>query len=106
MPNPLAVVERRWGTTLRQALLVWCLAWAVCGGVVATAYATEIRGRVIAVGDGDIVTVLDAQRVQHRVRLQGIDAPELRQPFGQRARQALSDRVFRQEVVVKVDTTS
>lgn len=78
-----------------MALLMW---FAICA-----AQATEIRGRVVSVTDGDTVTVLDAQRVQHRVRLQGIDAPERRQPFGRQARMFLSDLVLKREVVVRVD---
>ena len=35
--------------------------------------AAELRGRVVAVSDGDTVTVLDAERQQHKVRLAGID---------------------------------
>ena len=35
------------------------------------------------------------------VRLQGIDAPESRQPFGQRSKQYLSSLVFGQQVVVQ-----
>ena len=76
-------------------LAIGSLAWA--------AQVTEIQGRVVAVADGDTVTVLDTQRVQHRVRLQGIDAPESRQAFGQRSRQYLAAMVHNQEVVVRVD---
>lgn len=78
-----------------MTLLMWL---AICA-----AQATEIRGRVVSVTDGDTVTVLDAQRVQHRVRLQGIDAPERRQPFSRQARMYLSDLVLKREVVVWVD---
>lgn len=49
--------------------------------------------RVVGVHDGDTLTVLaDRQRV--RVRLTDIDAPELGQPFGRRAKSALSDLCF------------
>ncbi len=81
--------------TITRLLLLFVLAFA--------AHASEIQGRVVAVADGDTVTVLDAQRVQHRVRLQGIDAPESPQPFGQRSRQFLAAMVYNQEVVVSVD---
>lgn len=67
--------------------------------------AAEIFGRVVAVADGDTVTVLDSQQVQHRIRLQGIDAPERRQPFGERSKQLLSSLVFRKAVLVKADKT-
>ena len=58
---------------------------------------------VVAVADGDTVTVLrqtTAGPRQVRVRLTEIDAPERGQPWGARARQALADKVFRQTVRV------
>ncbi len=39
--------------------------------------------------DGDTITALDDGNTQHRIRLQGIDAPELGQPFGRVARDRL-----------------
>jgi endonuclease YncB( thermonuclease family) len=55
---------------------------------------------------GDTLTVLDASKLQHRVRLNGIDAPETRQPFSQVSKDHLSSLVFGQDVIVvgsKVD---
>lgn len=49
--------------------------------------------RVVAVHDGDTVTVRQDKRAL-RVRLSEIDAPELGQPYGKRAKQALSDLCF------------
>ena len=40
------------------------------------ANADEIDALVIKVSDGDTITVLDGQKKTHKVRLQGIDAPE------------------------------
>lgn len=34
------------------------------------------EARVVGVSDGDTVTVLDANKVQHKIRLAGIDAPD------------------------------
>lgn len=65
--------------------------------------AANLNGRVVAVTDGDTVRVLDIQRVEHRIRLAGIDAPEKTMPFGQMSKQALSALIFGQEVVVKFD---
>lgn len=56
-----------------------------------TASAETIRGTVVGIHDGDTVTILDAERVEWRVRLAAIDAPERRQPFGRRAKESLSD---------------
>jgi endonuclease YncB( thermonuclease family) len=49
----------------------------------------DFSGRVVKVSDGDKLTVLVAKR-QIRVRLDGIDAPEIGQAFGKRSRQSLS----------------
>ena len=43
--------------------------------------ATSLFGRVVGVHDGDTITVLDTSRAQHKIRLAGIDAPELKQAF-------------------------
>ena len=45
----------------------------------------------------DRLTLLDASKTQHRIRLDGIDAPESGQPFGNRSKQSLSDLVIRKE---------
>ena len=54
---------------------------------------------MVAVSDGDTVTVLDADRLQYKVRLAGIDAPEKAQPFGQASKISLSDQTFGREVL-------
>ena len=55
------------------------------------------------VADGDNVTLLDAGKMQHKVRLTGIDAPEKAQSFGQRAKQNVSNWVFGKQVQVEAD---
>lgn len=50
----------------------------------------DIAGRVVRVLDGDTIEVLQNSGALSRVRLAGIDAPEKKQPFGQRSRQSLS----------------
>ena len=67
----------------------------------ATSGSTE--GRVVAVADGDTITVLDGTNTQHKIRLGGIDAPEKNQPYGKRSKQSLSDLVFTKAVVVETD---
>lgn len=61
-----------------------------------------VEGEVVAITDGDTLTVLDRDKRQHRVRLLGIDAPERSQDFGERSRQSLADLVFRKQVHVVV----
>jgi len=64
-----------------------------------------LQGKVVAVADGDTVTVLDPSNKQHRIRLLGIDAPERSQDFGTNARRHLSDLVFGKQVAVRYDKT-
>lgn len=65
----------------------------------APAAAEEIRGKVVAIADGDTLTILDARNDQHRVRLAGIDAPEKNQPFGNQSKQNLSRLVASKAIV-------
>ena len=57
-------------------------------------------GKVVSVADGDTITVL-LDKQQHRIRLEGIDAPEGHQDFGSKAKKVLSDKVFGKDVLVK-----
>jgi len=56
-------------------------------------HAATLQGKVVGVADGDTITVLDATNTQHKIRMQGIDAPEKAQPFGQKSQQSLSQMV-------------
>ncbi len=58
--------------------------------------------KVIKVSDGDTVTVLTENKQQVRVRLYGIDTPEKRQPFGNKAKQFTSALVFGERVFIQV----
>lgn len=52
-----------------------------------------IHGRSVRVADGDTFTLLDDNNVQHRIRLEGIDAPENGQAFGNKSREYLSSLI-------------
>jgi hypothetical protein len=62
----------------------------------------NIRARCIGVHDGDTITVLVEGRQQLRIRLAWIDAPELGQAFGYRAKQAMSELVFGKDLELRV----
>lgn len=62
----------------------------------------NFSGRVVGVSDGDTITVLTSDKRQVKVRLSQIDAPEKDQPYGQRAKESLSNMVF--GAVVDVST--
>lgn len=61
----------------------------------------EITGRVVGVHDGDTITVLTDEKEQLKVRLEGIDAPELKQAFGSVAKRELSALVFGKMIAIK-----
>ena len=76
------------------------LAWVVGVGLLLAAPSwAEFAGRVVAVHDGDTITVLVGGR-DIRVRLAGIDAPERGQPFSNASRHALEAQVAGREVRV------
>lgn len=54
----------------------------------------------MAIADGDTFTLLTDEKEQKKIRLAEIDTPEKAQPYGQRARQTLSDLVFGRRVKV------
>jgi endonuclease YncB( thermonuclease family) len=65
----------------------------------------ELRGQVVGITDGDTLTLLTPERREVKIRLAEIDTPESWQPYGTRARQALSDLAFRRNVRVEVQDT-
>lgn len=95
---------RRVTAKLSGALPTFVLV-AVMGLFSPSIFAMTLMGEVVAVADGDTVTVLDSNKRQYRIRLAGIDAPEKRQAFGKRSRQALASMVFRQQVTVETHKT-
>jgi len=60
----------------------------------------DFTGKVVAVADGDTLTV-QLDRRQVIVHLAEIDAPELKQPFGQASRQSLADLCLGKDAVVR-----
>jgi len=69
--------------------------------LVASMAVADISGKVVAVTDGDTIKILDNNRVQHKVRLTGIDAPEKAQPFGNASRKNLASMVAGKNVRVE-----
>ena len=70
----------------------------------AVAYCFAQDGTYVAtcvrVIDGDTLTVADENQNLHRIRIVGMDAPELAQPYGRAAKAALSELVLHKEVHV------
>ena len=67
--------------------------------------ATIYTGKVIAITDGDTIKILTSDKQQIKVRLANIDTPEKKQPYGQKAKKVLSDKIYGKQVSVEKVTT-
>jgi endonuclease YncB( thermonuclease family) len=65
--------------------------------------AATLTGKTVRVSDGDTIVILSEGNVQHKIRLQGIDAPERGQAYGTKSKDHLSDLVAGRFVVVEYD---
>ena len=63
-------------------------------------FAADFTGNVVAVTDGDTISVLHSGKAE-RIRLNGIDCPEKAQPYGHKAKEAASALVFGKGVTVQ-----
>ncbi|MDL2303090.1 thermonuclease family protein [Dysgonomonas sp. OttesenSCG-928-D17] len=68
--------------------------------ILGTTYQFVLSSRVVRVADGDTVTLLTDQREQIRVRLDGIDAPERGQDYGQKATLFVREMCYNKPVIV------
>ena len=64
--------------------------------------AALIVGLVVAIADGDTLTVLNEDFQQVKIRLAEIDAPEKKQPFGSRSRQSLGELCHEKRAEVRI----
>ena len=78
-----------------RIIIALVLAAASCAS-----FADQLVGKVIKVTDGDTVNVLTSDNETHKIRLSGIDAPEKKQAFGNRSKQALADMIDGKTVTV------
>lgn len=88
--------QSRWVAVRRGPLLAGVAAALV---LVQASSAEVLEGEVVAVHDGDTISVL-VDGAPRRIRLRGVDAPERGQPWAEKAKQALARRVSGEEVRV------
>lgn len=88
---------------LAQAVATMCAAPSIDSGV--RCLSPTLEGRVVGISDGDTLTVLDAAKTMHKIRLAYIDAPESAQAFGQAAKRQLSRICFDKAAMVAVVDT-
>lgn len=67
-----------------------------------SAHCQELRGRAIWINDGDTITLTVKDGRWYKIRLWGIDAPEINQPGGKEATEALIQMIGRRMVSVLV----
>jgi endonuclease YncB( thermonuclease family) len=58
------------------------------------------NAKVIGITDGDTIVVLTSDNQQIKIRLEGIDCPEMKQDFGNKAKQATSDLCYGKRVSI------
>jgi len=81
--------------------LAACALAVILSGPATAAEPWVVKGRVVGVADGDSVTILDLDNRQHKIRLNGIDAPERGQPSGFRSKENLSKLVYDRNVLAE-----
>lgn len=83
---------------IHSALFICLLLTTAC-----SRSAPQLRGKVIGITDGDTMKVLVGKE-ELMVRLEGIDAPEAKQSFGNQSKQALSRIAFGRDVIIRYVT--
>src|SRR5215213_9880219 len=78
-------------------LLLLCAFWFTSAAAVK---ASTLFGKVIEVNSGDVITIFNLNRPV-RIRLLGLDAPEMNQAFGDVAKKHLADLVYDKSVLVE-----
>jgi micrococcal nuclease len=63
------------------------------------------QGKAIHISDGDTIAVLTSDKLQVKIRLYGIDAPEMGQDFGRKSKDFASGMVGNKMVEVEVMDT-
>lgn len=77
--------------------IVFLLLLANCAALCAA----SLTARVVRVIDGDTIVILGEGDAQHKIRLQGIDAPERGQAYGTKSKEHLSELLSGRFVVVE-----
>lgn len=88
-------------TAVASSFRHWLKCLTICLGFLASSVFAEVLfGTVVAVHDGDTIT-LKNESGQKKIRLAGIDAPELSQPYGTESRATLRESVLGKQVQVE-----
>ena len=83
---------------MKQAVLFHVLFLSIA----TAAFGQRFPVTVVGITDGDTFTVINRDKLQLKVRIIGIDAPEKKQAYGNKSRQTLSDLIFQQQIEIDV----
>jgi micrococcal nuclease len=83
----------------RSVTTFFLLVYSIYASVSLAADASFLA-KVISITDGDTLKALSAQNQQVKIRLAEIDSPERGQPWGNKAKQALSGYTFQKTVTI------
>lgn len=95
--------------TMRRSSRIVAAAFVLASGASlgfaqAAVYPFSIVGEVVGITDGDTIKVLRDNK-QYKIRLNGIDAPEMKQAYGRKSKEYLAALVFGKKVEVVVRET-
>ncbi|WP_298499817.1 thermonuclease family protein [uncultured Algibacter sp.] len=60
-----------------------------------------IKGKVVAITDGDTFKLLTKDSILIKVRVANIDCPERKQPFSNKSKQFTSNAIFGKKIIIK-----
>lgn len=66
----------------------------------------QMQARIATINDGDTITVIDFSQKRHIVQMDGVDAPELGQPYGEASKKHLERRLIKKNVVIMWNRTT
>ena len=69
-----------------------------------SSFAQRFQVKVVGVSDGDTFTAINRDNLQLKIRVYGIDAPEKKQAFGNKSKEALSNLIFGKNIVIDVQS--
>lgn len=71
--------------------------------ITSNTFSKQIKGTVINVIDGDTIKILSTDQKEYKIKLYGIDAPELKQYFGIEAKETLEEMILNKFVTVNYE---
>ncbi|MCF1459085.1 MAG: thermonuclease family protein [Shewanella sp.] len=81
------------------------IAFVITLTIAAQSLAADLAGMVVRVQDGDSLILLTPTYDQVKIRLSEIDAPEKKQPYGQKSKEALTALVAGKQITAQEQTT-